>query len=174
MNVSIPLDLSHTLTTLCCSVELDVNKPWVTVIKAHFVELILFSISSVILCIRNDTEKKKIKWTLLSRGPCSRGAYDSGQQCTCWHRTDCLCFWSLSKEGSVLKAGSGTRWLTLCLTICFMGPWQAGSVLTTVLLHFYCCHWGTAAGVSTTLIFHVHRGSYQTNLPKRTTESTEF
>lgn len=53
--------MSHTLTTLCCSVELDVNKPWVTVIKAHFVELILFSISSVILCIRNDTEKKKIK-----------------------------------------------------------------------------------------------------------------
>ena len=63
--------------------------------------------------------------------------------------------------------------VTPCLTVCFMGAWQSGCLLTAVPLHFYSCHWGTAAGVSAALIFHVHQGNYQTNHPKRTTESSE-
>lgn len=54
-----------------------------------------------------------------------------------------------------------------CLTVCFMGAQQSGCLLTAVPLHFYSCHWGTAAGVSAALIFHIHQGSYQTKPSKK-------
>lgn len=56
--------------------------------------------------------------------------------------------------------------VTPCLTVCFMGARQPGCLLTAVPLHFYSCHWGTAAGASAALIFHIYQGNYQTKPSK--------
>lgn len=63
---------------------------------------------------------------------------------------------------------------TVFKSVALWGARQSGCLLTAVPLHFYSCHWGTAAGVSAALIFHIHQGNYQTKtIQKRTTESTE-
>lgn len=54
------------------------------------------------------------------------------------------------------KAAEAAPRLTVFL---YGGPAVGRCLLAAVPLHFYSCHWGTAAGVSATLIFHIHRGS---------------
>lgn len=59
-------------------------------------------------------------------------------------------------DGMTQRAAEAAPRLTVFL---YGGPAVARRLLAAVPLHFYSCHWGTAAGVSATLIFHIRPGS---------------
>lgn len=86
-----------------------------------------------------------------------------------------LSCWIVMKGKSPLMVGQGSDGMTQRaaeaaphLTVfLYGGPAVGRSLLAAVPLHFYSCHWGTAAGVSAILIFHIHPGSHHQIKPSK-------
>lgn len=73
-----------------------------------------------------------------------------------WWKENRLWWLGQGSDGMTQRAAEAAPHLTVFL---YGGTAVGRRLLAAVPLHFYSCHWGTAAGVSAILIFHIHPGS---------------